>query len=351
MKRKQRAVLIGVLALVVVVAVIVISRRTSPPPQPPEVAPAPEEPAAAEAAPQVEEEKPEAPAQDVQEVVEEDALDAAVEKATPKLQPVVWKKPRFDHMPDKFSPEDRQKAELILSRYFDNFSEISSLSVHHEQRLTALADTKRTRMLLTGWKNSNFSYSVEAVRTPLYFKIKGEMGGKELEEIITPAGKISDGRLGRGASWIPKYLDGKTGGSIPDRDFTFKLAGQVEIDVEMDENPPGLEEYTKKARENGVRYDVIVVERKDPGAGGYDVLTKYWFNRDTGMMDFATHLKITDKPTEQPWDAASAHEYCNAGGVYYPKHFVDIGMYLPMRWEEHFTDIVINGVAAKAAEQ
>ena len=99
-----------------------------------------------------------------------------------------------------------------------------------------------------------------------------------MEEIITPAGKVSSGHWGQGASLVPPYLDGE-------RNFLekriLKYGDSVRENISMDYDLPGLAEAVKTKDVKNARYDLIEQTIEDDG-----YTTTYWFNRETGMLDF-----------------------------------------------------------------
>jgi len=278
-------------------------------------------------------------------VSEEDDIDLekatevileAVEEITDKIKPVVWQQPDYSDLPKNLSGEDLETAKRLLSRFSENFSKIVSLSLHHEQKLTAVVDREYTRNALE--RPGGFSYRVEYAASPFYFKMQGTYEGEDFKEIITPAGKISSGQVGRGASWIPQYNSGAFCFNLG-TSYVLAEADSLEEDVAFTMNPPGLEEYAKRATDKAALYDVIVDYRKQAVVGG-DLLTKFWINKKTGMVDFVTDERIPPKD-DNIFYSATAYEYEKTGEVYYLKKRVLFTKDCRLKFEDSYTDISI----------
>jgi hypothetical protein len=254
-----------------------------------------------------------------------------------RIQPITWYRQRFDGKAEGFSDEDLVKAKKIVSTYYNNFSKIKSIRFHELKATKALKDNRFTRFYINKRKSGdNYSRDIAITRDPLYFKITGIDGtGSEIEEIITPLGKVTSGHMGRGESWIPFYLEGE-------RAFMeagiLKYSTSVKENMTMDYKPSGLEEFIAAKNIEQAKYDVIEHLKSEKG-----FRRTYWFNKETGMLDFAIAIKLDPKEKENPFYDATVIEYYVHDGIYYPKHVVHFGKNYQIRREEQITDLTING--------
>lgn len=272
---------------------------------------------------------------------DEQLLEEIATDIIERLQPIDWKRREFDGKPEDFSQADFVIAKRVVSRYLDNFSQIDSISFHETKALTALVDNEFTKMFIEKSRAAgNHSFDIAVTRTPLHFKMTGINGdGEEVEEIVTTVGKISSGHFGRGASWIPRYLDGERYFS----EFAvLKFGDYVKENMTMDYDLPKLKEHVKAKNIEEVKYDVLEHVKSDMG-----IRRTYWFNKNTGMIDFAIGIKLNPKKDENPFYDATVIDYYEHDGVYYPKSSISFKKDYQVKREEHITNLVINGTSAK----
>ena len=263
-------------------------------------------------------------------------LPGLVDGTVSEPVPTVWRRPRFDGVPEGFSKEDFAKAEPILLRYERNFSHIGSLSLHHRRVVTAAEDTPTSAAMQSRAAADNWSVAVEATRSPAYFRMEGSISeGRDVSELITPAGKTSNGTLGVGESWVPAYLDGE---SLLQVAVLLKYGDGIDQGRRMDLKLPGLEAFTAGAR--ATEYDVITMLVDAPP----ELEKGFWFSHETGMADFVVARQVNAKSGEPSIYDAMAIQYRNVGGIYYPEHTVRYYMGYQLRGEEWFTDLTVNGV-------
>ena len=264
------------------------------------------------------------------QTVGEDVIDNSLKA----LQPVVWREPIFDGEPENFSPEDFVKAKEVLARYDANFSAIKSMSLRYQKLETGLANLASARPAIDDM--ATMSFDIEATRAPLFFRLRGRIGKVDgVEEIITPAGKISSGHFGFGGSAVPAYLDGEgyfSGAAL------LKHGDCVRSNVPMEYALPGLAELAEKAK--GKMYDVILLAED-----GSDVTDEYWFDQEAGMLGFVVQRKGHADTGANPFCLARGFEYQSVGEIHYPKRIVSCEYDGQTKSEAHYADLVINGAS------
>jgi hypothetical protein len=267
------------------------------------------------------------------------ALDDIAGDVLTKYRDSDWKRAKFDGQALYFSPEDLAKAERIVARYGVNFAGIDRLSMTYTAR-RVLLDKNFEEKEEPGRSGPNpladCTLRIEAVRSPLFFSMKGEStDGYEIEEIVTPAGETSgkNRTFGHAASLIPTYLDGE---QLFIAASLLKYGHRVLENQSMDYDIPVLKEALAAGSVGDRRYDVIVQE-KDNGFNN-----TYWFNCDSGMLDFyITERREPAKGEPRVYSAVMLNYYCHEGTYY----FRDVAIYdgdCRIKSEYRFTDLVLN---------
>jgi hypothetical protein len=264
----------------------------------------------------------------------EDIADEVIEK----IRPAEWKRQRFDGQAEHFSGEDLEKALRIVSRHFDNFSKIRSVRFEQVRRCEFPADNELARSEIARKRSDahNFAFTVEANRAPAYLKIQGFLAnGEQVEEIVTAAGKFTSGHIRYAESFMPAYLDGERWVV----EYSLLTHGdRVQEDRRMDYDLPELAEPLRSKDLENSRYDVIEDIKDDVG-----LVNTYWFNRETGMLDFLITRRSTPKKDENPTYSAAMIDYYRVDGIYYFKSYMAYDCDFHLRYEENITDLVLNG--------
>jgi hypothetical protein len=270
------------------------------------------------------------------QILDNVSLDEIAQDVIEEVKALDWPgRVRFDGKALYFSAEDLEKAKRIVSRYFDNFSKIRSVTFKQCSTSEVLDDTQLTRSYAEKRiALDNSVMHIKAVRNPMYLKITGTTGdGKEIDEVVTPAGKLTSGHIGFAESFIPTYLDGE-------RWFfeysLLKAGDRVREDVVMDLQLSILQDWFKRKDLENTRYDAIEDIKDDVG-----LINTYWFNRETGMLDFliTTHVKANRR--DNPIYSVLAIDYYDIDGTYYFKNFVCYDCDFQIKHEENITDLVL----------
>jgi len=260
--------------------------------------------------------------------------------------PTAWQRYQASDKSRYMPPAKAAKVKLILDRFYANFSKIQTLKLHYVEKLRLSVPSS-----LTGARDiaSAFNYvktrkdannrieDVDCTREPVYFHIDyTEADGSKRGWTLAPDEKDTV-RWSHARSWIQGYMDG-------DFVLVYILAehgADIKTDVTMDYDLPGLESYVKRARAAHARYDIV-----DEDAPQMGVKKEYFFNRETGMLDFCvTHM--ADPPgSAMKLDCGQAWEYWNVGDIYYPKSERWGDLHFTVHGDATWTGLVINGIPA-----
>jgi hypothetical protein len=278
-----------------------------------------------------------------EEIVQNPLLDEMLDEITDEIistvRPIEWQRAEFDGYPENFSYEDFEKAKVITKKYFDNYSKVQTVEFTMTRERIALTTNEFTKWFLGEGKSRTDNYSVEVqlARSPLYLKMSGAFAnGEEFQEIVTPAGKISSGHFGRGASWVPHWLGGEK--FFLER-AVLKYGSSVKENVSMDyELPKDFKEHFDLSSYKNNTYDVIESVHEDIGT-----TRSLWFNRKTGMLDFSISKKLDVKEGEIPFFDFCVITYGEVDGIYYPVSFVGLDNNFSTKQVEKMNGLVING--------
>jgi len=228
------------------------------------------------------------------------------------------------------SDADLATARSVVSRYAANFAKMSSLSFHREQSAWRVSqDGSRSPL-----RALDVALDVEVTRQPPYLQVSGKDGdGRAIEETVTPVGRVSNGYYSAGENQVPFYMDGEVlfrPGDLLER------ADRVQTDSAMTKSLPGLQDYVDAHR--GSRYDVLALTVAASGTSW-----EFWFNRESGLVDFAICYAPAVSGKELALREAAAVEYQIAGGGLYWRRWELCDYSTGIEQSNEVTRLLVNG--------
>ncbi|MHC4477350.1 MAG: hypothetical protein ACYTEL_17015 [Planctomycetota bacterium] len=264
-------------------------------------------------------------------------LEDLANEVIDEMRPLDWQRQRFDGRAEHFSKEDLRKARRIVSRYFDNFSKIRSIKFDQSKTCEFLVDNELTRSAISRKHTDahNYTFRVEATRSPVYLRIQGSLAGGELvAEIVTPAGKFTSGHITYAESFLPAYLDGE---KWVNEYSLLKYGDRVKENVSMDYDLPRLAETIGSKDLGNTKYDVVEDKKDDVG-----LVNTYWFNRNSGMLDFLITRRTKPDTDASPIYSVTMIDYYEANGLYYFKGYVCYDCDFQVKYQENITNLVVS---------